>query len=727
MNKIRKRDGQIVDFDVSKIERVIIKAFDSVNADKKDINLLIKDIIEYLEEVYTNKIPDVEGVQDIIEEKLMKTQPAVAKAFILYREYRNKLRAMQKVYTGSIEKTNLTQNAIQILEARYLLKNDNGEVIETPEQLFKRVADTVAKTELKYNKDKDFVKQLSNKFYNVMKNLDFLPNSPTLMNAGTSIGQLSACFVLPIGDSIDEIFESVKNTAKIHQSGGGTGFSFSRLRPKGARVKSTKGIASGSVSFIKVFDVATDVIKQGGKRRGANMGILRVDHPDIFDFITAKQKEGTISNFNFSVGLTDEFIKALEVGGEYDLIDPHLKKVVRRIDAKSVFDLIANMAWSNGEPGLVFLDVINKDNQVANVGEIESTNPCGEQPLLPYESCNLGSINLANMVEDGKILWKKLEDTTRIAVRFLDNIIDINHFPLPQIEKMTKSTRKIGLGVMGWADMLLQLKISYDSDDAVYLAEKVMKFINDIGVDTSVKLADERGSFPAFKGSKWDEMGYNKMRNATITTIAPTGTISMIADTSSGIEPLFSIAYTKFALDNKEFVYVNKYFEAEAKKRGFYDNELMYRIAKEGSIQHIENVPDDIKKLFVTTHEIGTMWHVKMQAAFQKHVHNAVSKTINMPNSATIDDVKEAYLESYRLGCKGITVYRDGSRQFEILTKGVKDNENEKKEIQNEIKHTVQKLIAKKIPDDECPVCHSKMQRVEGCFTCQKCGYSKCS
>lgn len=1079
IENVKKRTGEIVAFDSERVKVAIQKAFESINQEPKDLDALVALIIKDVEKKNLDT-PNVEDISDVTEMILMQKHPAVAKSYILFRDYKRQLRDIRKVYIGSSEKSNLTLNAIKVLEARYLLKDNNGNIIETPNQLFDRVAEHIARADKKRLPPKK-QKQLQDDFYDMMYYLDFLPNTPTLMNAGTDLGQLSACFVLPVGDSISEIFDSVKHTALIHQSGGGTGFSFARLRPKGSFVKSTKGVASGPISFMRVFDAATDVIKQGGKRRGANMGILRVDHPDILEFISCKQTEGQIANFNISVALTDTFMKCVENNMEYDLIDPHNGEVFGRLNARSVFDLIANMAWQNGEPGIIFIDEMNRHNQVANMGTIEATNPChrgtnmihtdigllpikelvnkkfnvlcpdgkkeqaqafstgkqklyrvkfdnglyidltknhnlisdknekievkdmkkgtkialskygitpnkseysfstkdgfvlgwnygdgwiswhsnekvknwqigfvfgtedkeiysiikkyfgklgidingsdrlktkgvielattnkiardlflkkfkavskkegipitvlrgnreyqkgflsglfssdgnvhgenngqkrirritltsahskliedvqlllstfgiisrvrqsksklnnkeyirfdltitgeylklfdktigfknknkqaklngllkakwkdtkqidyakvvevidlkkteevynltvlnddhkfavngiisancGEQALLPYESCNLGSINLANMVDDnGNIDWKKLEETIRLAVRFLDNVIDMNKYPLPQIESMTKSSRKIGLGVMGWADMLLQLKIPYNSDEGVYLGEKIMKFINDTGVDQSVKLGEEKGNFPAFKGSYWDIIGYKYMRNSTITTVAPTGTISMIADASGGIEPQFSLAYTRLTLDNQEFIYTNKYLENELKKRGLYTEDLMVKIAKTGMLDGIEGIPDDIKRVYVTSREIETEWHIKMQAAFQKYTHNAVSKTINMPNSATIDDVKKAYKLAYELKCKGLTIYRDASRQIQVLTSGTKTKTPDPEPGESK-KPLLQKLITKEAPKDECPICHTKMHAQEGCYTCTKCAYSKCS
>lgn len=718
--KIEKRNKEIVDFNKEKIKNAIIKAFESIKKEPKNLDFLLEQVIKELEKIKVD-IPNVEQVSDAIENVLMINEQAVAKSFIIFREYKRQLREISKAYIGTTEKNNFGLNSLKILEGRYLLKDDNGNITETPNQLFERVSKAIVKADEKYLSKKK-LELLQNDFYNMMYNLDFLPNTPTLMNAGTPVGQLSACFVLPVEDSMLGIFESVKNTALIHQSGGGTGFSFSRLRQKGAIVSSTKGTASGPISFMKVFNTATDVVKQGGKRRGANMGILRVDHPDILEFISCKQQEGNMANFNISVGITDKFMQAVEDNTYYDLIDPRNNNVVTKMNARSVFDLIANLAWQNGEPGVIFIDQINKYNQVKNVGEIEATNPCGEQPLLPYESCNLGSINLANMIENNSINWNKLESVIKLAVRFLDNVIDVNKYPLPQIDSMTKSTRKIGLGVMGFADMLYQLKIPYNSDEGIYLGEKIMKFITDIGVEESVKLGELKGNFPAFKDSYWSNEGYKYMRNATITTIAPTGTIGLIADVSGGVEPVFSLAFTRFThVDDQELIYSNKFLEKELKSKGIYSEELMLKICKTGSVAEIPEIPEDIKRIFVTSREISPEWHIKMQAAFQKYTHNGVSKTINMPNFATIDDVKQSYLLAYKLGCKGLTVYRDGSREFQILNAGTKkvDFKEEKKPLQ--------KLITKEIPKDECPICHSKMTAQEGCYTCKKCSYSKCS
>lgn len=564
-------------------------------------------------------------------------------------------------------KAQLSANALKVLERRYLKRDLNGNIMETPDQMFRRVADAIAKADLCFDAEADTT-ALSDHFYNMMIGLEFLPNSPTLMNAGRELGQLSACFVLPIGDSMEDIFDAVKFTALVHKSGGGTGFSFSRLRPVNDVVMTTTGVSSGPISFMRVFDVATETIKQGGMRRGANMGILRVDHPDIMDFIMCKADPGQFHNFNISIGLTEAFMRAVENNETYELVNPRNGQVTGTMGARKVLDVIVNQAWENGEPGILFLDRINLYNTTPHIGVIEATNPCGEQPLLPFESCVLGSINLGKMVKEGGIRWARLKEVVGLAVHFLDNVVEINQYPLPQIANATYGNRKIGLGIMGWADMLIALGIPYNSGQAIELAEKVMKVIHDEGHEASRILARQRGPFPSFKGSLFDQRGEDPIRNATITTIAPTGTISIIANASSGIEPLFAVAYLRQVMDDDILVEIHPLFESIAKERGFYSPDLMQCIAEKSSVRDMEEIPEDVRRVFVTAHSISPEAHIQMQAVFQRHTDNAVSKTVNLSRTATIEDVKKVFELAYKLGCKGVTVYRDGSRENQVLT-----------------------------------------------------------
>jgi len=628
-------------------------------------------------------------------------------------------------------KLELTPQALFILEKRYLKKNENKEVIETPEEMFYRVADTIAKVDLIYNPNAN-IDEIREKFYEMMVSLEFLPNSPTLMNAGRPLGQLSACFVLPIEDSLISIFDGLKYAALIHQSGGGTGFSFSKLRPKGDIVRTTGGIASGPISFMKVFDSATETIKQGGVRRGANMGILRIDHPDIIDFIKLKDEEGVLSNFNISVAVTDKFMEAVLNDEEYELINPRNKEILKRLRAKEVFNLIVKQAWKNGEPGIIFIDEINGKNPTPEIGEIESTNPCGEQPLLPFESCNLGSINLSKMVKekDGEfeIDWNKLRETIYNAVHFLDNVIDANYYPLKEIEEITKANRKIGLGVMGFHDLLIKLKVPYNSQKARDIAEEIMKFIKDKAREKSSQIAEERGVFPNWEKSIYKKENI-KLRNATLTTIAPTGSISIIANCSSGIEPIFALAYRR-SVSLGEWFEIHPLFKEYLLKEGLYSEDLIQKVIEKGSIQEIDEFPESAKKIFVTALDISPEDHILMQASFQKYVDNAVSKTVNLRNSTTEEDVKKIFLLAYKLKLKGVTVYRDKSRITQVLK--VEEGRNMKEKLKPRPRPQLTRGITLKmktgcgnlyvtINEDELGICEvfSTLGKAGGCAASQ--------
>ena len=667
IKQVRKRTGEIVLFQEEKILLAIEKAMHAIDIkDKKMAQRLTREIVELLNvksSNFYNNIPDIEQIQDIVEEVLEKRNERLFKVYSLYRRSRGIARDIKK-YFKIKDDLKLGINSLKVLEERYLLKNEEGRIIETPTQLFRRVAKTIALGDKKYGKDS---KQTEEEFFNAMRNLEFLPNSPTLMNAGTKLGQLSACFVLPIYDSIESIFSTLKNMAIIQQSGGGTGFSYSRLRPEGDMVKSTKGVASGPVSFMHIYDITTDVIKQGGKRRGANIGILSCTHPDILKFIFAKSGK-RLTNFNISIAVTNNFIKKVLTDKEISLKNPRNNRIIKRINAKYLFDLIVKNAWQTVDPGIIFIDEINRRHPLKYLGIIEATNPCSEVPLLPYESCNLGSINLSKMIKKGEIDWEKIREITRMAIHFLDNVIDVNKYPLKEIEEVTKANRKIGLGVMGFADLLLKLKIPYDSKEAINIGEKIISFISKEARQKSLELGKERGSFKTFKNSIWCKR-FSAMRNATCTSIAPTGTISIIAGCSSGIEPLFALVFLREVMDGKKLIEINETFKLELIKRGVYSEELIKRISKTGSIKNI-NMLKDIKKVFITALDIKPEFHVRMQSTFQKYVDNAVSKTVNLPKKSSINDVRKIYLLAWKLKCKGITVYRYGCKQEQVLYLG---------------------------------------------------------
>ena len=655
------------------------------------------------------------------------------------------------------DKVELSENAIKVLERRYLKRDENGVCVETPATMFRRVADSIAKGQLEYGVSESETKKLADEYYEMITNRYFMPNSPTLMNAGRELGQLSACFVLPVEDSLEGIFEAIKNTALIHKSGGGTGFSFSRLRAKNSVVKSTMGVSSGPVSFMEVFNAATEAVKQGGTRRGANMGILRVDHPDILEFINCKNDTSRLNNFNISVAITDKFMEALKKGTDYELINPNNGTVAGTMSAKHIFDLIVDSAWRTGEPGIIFIDTMNVDNPTPLLGQIESTNPCGEVPLLPFEACNLSSINLGLMVEDGKINWDKLAEVTRLSIRFLDDVITVNNYPLPKIAEMVSNNRKIGLGVMGWADMLMKMETSYSSEEGVKLGAQVMEFIDYHSKVESIELAKKRGSFANFKGSIYDNQHFleNKykgksagmitddmwkdldeqiekfgIRNATTTCIAPTGTISMIASASGGIEPLFGLVFMRNIMDGTEMLEVNPIFKEYAINHGIYSEELMRKISEEGTIAHVDGIDEVSKQIFATAHDVSPYWHVKMQAAFQLHTDNAVSKTVNFVESATREDIENTYLLAYENHLKGITVYRNNCRPIQPMNLTKKKEET--KQVEEEIAVREEPTAEEYNPTGEiktvvCPECGTKIQMAEGCFICPGCGYSGCA
>ncbi len=677
IKKIRKRDGKVVDFDKEKIVNAIFKAAQSVGgSDKKEAERVADLAVKFIDEKYKpDEVPSVEDIQDIVEKALIEAGHATtAKSYIIYRHRKNVEREMKRIL-GVSDDLKLPLNSIQVLERRYLLKDDAGKVIETPSEMFSRVAAFIASNEVKYGADEKTVKDYGQAFYQVMTNFEFLPNSPTLMNAGTNLGQLAACFVLPVEDDIPQIFDAVKYTAIIHKSGGGTGFSFTHLRPRGDFVKSTAGVASGPISFMRIFDVATEVVKQGGKRRGANMGVLSVWHPDVEDFISAKQTPGVLENFNVSIAVDDKFMKAVEKNEDYELINPRNREVLRKINARSLFKLIAYSAWKSAEPGLLYIDHINKANPTPKF-PINATNPCGEVPMPDFESCNLGSINLEMFVDmdwtkgnwKKKVNWDRLRYVVRLAVQFLDNVIDLNKYPIPEIKERTQYHRRMGLGIMGFSKMLVKMGVKYKSPEALEIAEYTMKFITDEARKMSHELGRARGSFPGFKESTWAKK-YDAMRNATVTSIAPTGTISMIANTSSGIEPMFALAYIKNVMDGTKLYYSDEVFEHVLKVRGLYTPELMQDVIDNGSIQDMKEIPKELKDVFVVSYDLKPEDHVKMQAAFQKHTDLAVSKTINLPPEASVEDVETAYMLAWKANCKGITIYREGSRGPGVLSK----------------------------------------------------------
>ncbi len=779
--KILKRDGREVAFDKNKITNAIYKAFiqttySDLEAAKKEAVRITPIAVDLFYQRINGNTPNVEEMQDVVEQVLMAAgHYKTAKHYILYREEHKKLRDVSSSL-GFEDDIGLTINQLKVLESRYLRHNEDGKVLETPQQLFRRVAKGIAENEI-YDK-----KQWEDKFYQIMINFEFMPAGGYLRTVGIDNKKpmLANCFVLPIEDDMKSIFNAIKWMALIHQKGGGTGFNFSKLRPRGDYVKTSGGYSSGPISFMKVFDAATRQVMQGGFKRGANMGIMNINHPDILEFISCKLEENEINNFNISVGITDKFMQAVESDSDFDLINPRDNKVVQSVKARSLFNQIVTLAWRTGDPGVIFLDEINRHNPLLDtLGRINATNPCGEQPLHPFDVCNLGSLNLAKFVKRNSnqninnpvsmIDWKRLEQVTRLAVRFLDNGVDVSSYPIKKVMRTAKANRRIGLGVMGWADMLFKLRVSYASNDGVDLADRVMGFIQTITIDESEKLAEEKGVFDNYVGSSFEKKGI-KQRNMAITTIAPTGTISMISETSSGIEPVFALSFVKNVIDDQGLLYINPNFKkaikdafpVESDQKNIFD-----KVARDGSCQHIDLIPDDIKKVFVTAHDIAWDEHVKMQSAFQRHTDNAVSKTINFPNTATISEVEQAYILAWKSGCKGVTIYRDGSKGVQILETNINLNDQKKQDtsvvIQSKIKtqslkerfgdefnskkkqnvveninsdiysaennniETRSQLNIQKLHIQPCPECGTALQMSEGCMTCYSCGWSKCS
>lgn len=771
LSKIIKRDGSQVKFDQAKIVRAINKSVaETGEFEQKESKRLAGIVVTLIEKTNGKHVPSVEEVQDVVEQVLMAGgYYQTAKAYILYRSKRAELRAAEQVI-GVEDDLGLSLNQLRVIERRYLLHDEDGKAVETPKEWLTRVAKTLAAVEKKKEQTK-----WEEEFFQVMANFEFLPAGRTLNNAGTKQNQLANCFVLPVEDSMEGIFEAVKQTALVHQTGGGTGFNFSKLRPSGDVVsKAAGGFATGPVSFMKVFDVATRQVMQGGKKRGANMGILNIDHPDVFEFINCKTQEGEIANFNISLGVTDSFMKAVKKDGDYWLVNRRTGDKVQKVSARTLMDQIVALAWRTGDPGMIYLDAINRNNPLLEaVGSIEATNPCGEQPLHPFDACNLGSINLAAFVNSDKkqvtsnkkkvveerVDWERLGEVVRISVRMLDDVIDAGKYPLPEITKTVKRNRRIGLGIMGWADMLFQLGIPYDSEEGVELAERVMKFVQQESWLASEELAKEKGVFPAWEESAfakgWDPLtqSYKKqetsnkkiwrVRNVAITTIAPTGTISMAADTSSGIEPVFALSFVKNVVSEEGLTYVNSHFEKALKVKSMEQNELqviLREVARHGGARGVDGVPKKLQRVFATAHDIAWEWHVRMQAAFQKYTDNAVSKTINFPANAGMEEVRGAYLMAWELGCKGITVYRDSSKEYQVLASQQSTNNNQqttnnsKYLIQSKIKTRTLKERMEQDPDEvklkdeeACPDCQAKLAFEEGCVSCYGCGWSKCS
>jgi len=767
IQRIKKRDGQIADFDQNKITAAIWKAAESVGGTDKELaNQISNQITAVLEVFFKDKenLPTVEQIQDLVEKILIEGGHAkTAKAYILYRaEHKNKRSAQEEILNGATTKLPFSENALRILAARYLQRDENGEINESPEDMFNRVSLAIAKVEEKYGKNSKEISELEAKFKEMLYNFEFIPAGRTIANAGGKTRLVSNCIVIHFEDSMDGIFKTLHDAALLQQAGSGLGFAWHLLRPAGKLTNKTQGVASGPVSFLRAYNESFGVIKQQG-RHGANMGVMRVDHPDILEFIEAKWEEGSLVNFNISVSLTDEFMEQVKSNSkepwmcEWNGQKMRPRRIVRNdrgafieaieetITASELMDKIIDGAWRNGEPGVLFPDAANRNNPVPELGRLEATNPCGEQWLHDGDVCNLGSINLAKFVKNGKIDEERLKKVTKLATRMLDNVIDLSDFPVEKVNNTFHNNRRVGLGIMGFADMLYQMRIAYDSEEGREVARKVMGLINDTSHEMSTKLAEEKGCFPNWNLSIFNKKRANiKMRNSALTTVAPTGSISMLLDCSSGVEPFFALAYFKQVLSGQKLMYVNPFLEAELKKIGLFRDDIVEKIQSEGSIQNISEIPEETKKVFVCAMDISAEAHTRMQAAFQEHVDNSISKTINFPNSATRHDVKQGYVLAWELGLKGCTTYRDGSRQEQVLyLHGEEDKSKETTNVKEVKIETAVEVTPPPVAEPErqhvslnkkeiikskkCPECSSGIQIAEGCMLCLSCGFSACS
>ncbi len=725
---VTKRTGEKQPFDLDKLTRSIFRSAQSVGGNDETIARDLSGyVLEYLKVTSPKqKVFTSVEIGDAVEKVLVKHGHAnTAKAFILHRETRRQVKNSEK-RLGVNDDIGFPYNALVVLKKKYLQKDDDGSVRETPREMFERVAQAVAWAEKRSDRDR-----WEKSFFDIMTRRDFLPGGRTLANGGTFNGQLANCFVLPFGDSVEDIFETVKQAAILKKNGGGVGFSMAHIRPKGDRIAGTSGHACGPVALMKILNSSSEILLQDGGRRSGNMVILPVSHPDIFEFIMCKEDDSALNQINFSIGITSKFMEAVVNDRKWELINPRSGKVINEVKARSIFELAAHMAWKNGDPGIVFLDRINQDNPTPHVGAIEAVNLCGEQPLLPYEACNLGSLNLAHMVirdAQGKasVDWEKLKETTRTSVRFLDDVIDVCRYPLDQVDRVVKANRKIGLGVMGFADMLIALGVSYAKPEGRALAGEIMKCIQETGREASIELGKVKGNFPNFKGSKWDKEGFVTMRNATVTTIAPTGSISMISGVSYGIEPLFALAFYKEALGGIRLPEINPELEGALKQAGVLVEGMMDEIIEAGTIGHMENLPRKVRDVFTTAHDLTFREHLEMQAAFQQYTDNAVSKTINMPHHCTVSDVEDAFKLAWKLGCKGMTIYRDGSRNEQVLNVGV-DKKPTFSDTQSRSALSTSGSKGKSKRMEDCPQCGAKVTYAEGCISCLSCGFSACS